>query len=142
MSNSASSSTTLNSSTSQHNINELKQSIVKKVFIDVQAKKPNSWHGKCSVCSQNVVDKYSTTSNFARHMKTKHETIYEEWLAKKNVNTDAKQRNLDDMIKQKTSKYSSADPRQVKLTESIVKDLIIECGVPLSLVDQNGFLVF
>ncbi|CAF1595528.1 unnamed protein product [Didymodactylos carnosus] len=46
------------------------------------------------------------------------------------------------MIKQKTSKYSSTDLRQVKLTESIVKDLIIEYGVPLSLVDQNGFKNF
>jgi hypothetical protein len=34
----------------------------------------------------NVSGKYGTTSNFARHMKTKHELIYEEWLTKKNVN--------------------------------------------------------
>ena len=47
----------------------------------------------------NVADKYGTTSNFARHMKTKHENVYELWLAKKNVNVDTKQRNIDDMIK-------------------------------------------
>ncbi|CAF4240910.1 unnamed protein product, partial [Adineta steineri] len=92
------------------------------------AKKPNSWHGKCSICSQDVVDKYGNTSSFAPHMKTKHETIYEECL--------------DDMIKQKTKKYASTDPRQFKLTESIVKDLIIECGLPVSLIDQNGFKNF
>jgi hypothetical protein len=34
-------------------------------------------------------------------MKTKHVNIYEEWSAKKNVNLDTKQRNIDDMIKQK-----------------------------------------
>ncbi|CAF1583799.1 unnamed protein product [Rotaria magnacalcarata] len=46
------------------------------------------------------------------------------------------------MIKEKTSKYLSTDLRQVKLTESIVKDLIIECGLPISLVDQDGFNSF
>ncbi|CAF1583158.1 unnamed protein product, partial [Didymodactylos carnosus] len=111
-------------------------------FIDIQAKQPNSWCGKCSICSQDVADKYGTTFNFARHMKTKHTTQYEEWLAKKNANTDTKQRNLHDMIRQKASKYSSNDPRQVKLTESMLKDLIIECGLPLSLVDQNSFKNF
>jgi len=30
----------------------------------------------------------------------------------------------------------------MKLTESIIKDLIIECGVPLWLVDQNTFKNF
>ncbi|CAF1532647.1 unnamed protein product, partial [Adineta steineri] len=59
-----------------------------------------------------------------------------------NINTDSKQRSLDDMIKQKTKKYASTDPRQVKLTESIVKDLMIECGLPVSLIDQNGFKNF
>jgi len=72
-------------------MNELKQSVVKRFFIDVEAKKPNSWYGKCSICSQGFVDKFGTTSNFARHMKTKHENIYEGWLAKKNVNPDTKQ---------------------------------------------------
>ncbi|CAF0941124.1 unnamed protein product [Rotaria sordida] len=142
MSNSASSSTTFGCSSPTNNITELKQSVVKKFFIDVQARKPNSWHGKCSICSQGVADTYGTTSNFVRHMKTKHENEYEEWLAKKNANLDTKQRNIDDMIKQKTSKYSSTYPRQVKLTESIIKDLIIECGIPLSLVEQNGFKNF
>ena len=49
---------------------------------------------------------------------------------------------VDDMFKRKTKKYSSTDPRQVRLTESIIKDLIIECDVPLSLVEQNGFKSF
>ena len=129
-------------SSSNSDLNEIKQSVTKRFFIDVQVKAPNSWHGKCSICSQDVTDKYGTTSNFARHMKTKHENIYEEWLAKKNAKTDNKQQNLDDMFKRKTKKYSSTDPRQVRLTESIIKDLIIECGVPLSLVEQNGFKNF
>ncbi|CAF2241087.1 unnamed protein product, partial [Rotaria magnacalcarata] len=106
------------------------------------AKKTNSWHGKCSICSQDVTDKYGATSNFVRHMKRKHNIVYEEWLVKKNVNTDKKQRTLDDMIKEKTSKYLSTDLRQAKLTESIVKDLIIECGLPISFVDQDGFKSF
>ncbi|CAF1660053.1 unnamed protein product, partial [Didymodactylos carnosus] len=92
--------------------------------------------------TNDVADKYSTTSNFVRHMKRKHEFLYKEWSAKKNVNNDNKQRNIDDMIKQKTSKYSSIDPRQIKLTESIIKDLIIDVGVSLSLVEQNGFKNF
>ncbi|CAF1423534.1 unnamed protein product, partial [Didymodactylos carnosus] len=46
----------------------------------------------------------------------------------KHVNNDNKQQNIDDMIKQKTSKYSSTDPTQIKLTESIIKDLIIDVG--------------
>jgi len=42
MSTSASSSTTLGCSNLKNNTNELKQSVVKKFFIDVQAKTPNS----------------------------------------------------------------------------------------------------
>ena len=140
----ANDSSTIADSNSSNNsdLNEIKQSVTKRFFIDVQVKAPNSWHGKCSICSQDVTDKYGTTSNFARHMKTKHKNIYEEWLAKKNAKTDNKQQNLDDMFKRKTKKYSSTDSRQVRLTESIIKDLIIECGVPLSLVEQNGFKNF
>ena len=82
-------------SSSNSDLNEIKQSVIKRFFIDVQVKAPKSWHGKCSICSQDVTDKYGTTSNFGRHMKTKHENIYEEWLAKKNAKTDNKQQNLD-----------------------------------------------
>ena len=88
MSNSASSLTAHNPSNLQNNINKLKQSVVKNFFIDAHTKKSNSWQDKCSVCSQGVADKYGTTSNFVRHMKRRHEFIYEEWLAKKNVNND------------------------------------------------------
>ncbi|CAM4961709.1 unnamed protein product [Rotaria socialis] len=144
MSNPSSLSTAQKCLVSQDDVNESKQSVLKKFFINInaEAKKTNSWHGKCSICSQDVTDKYGTTSNFVRHMKRKHNIVYEEWLVKKNVNTDMKQRTLDDMIKEKTSKYLSTDFRQVKLTESIVKDLIIECGLPISLVDQDGFKSF
>ena len=144
MSNPSSLSTAQKCLVSQDDVNESKQSVLKKFFINInaEAKKTNSWHGKCSICSQDVTDKYGTTSNFVRHMKRKHNIVYEEWLVKKNVNTDMKQRTLDDMIKEKTSKYLSTDFRQVKLTESIVKDVIIECGLPISLVDQDGFKNF
>ena len=46
------------------------------------------------------------------------------------------------MIKQKTSKYSSIERVQARLTESLVKDLVMDAGVPLSLVEQNGFKNF
>ncbi|CAF1487231.1 unnamed protein product [Rotaria sordida] len=69
MSNSASSSTTLNCSDLQNNMKETKQSVVKKFFINVEAKKSNLWHGTCSICLQDVTDTYGTTSSFVRHMK-------------------------------------------------------------------------
>jgi len=48
-----------------------------------------------------------------------------------------KQQNIDDIIKHKTNKYSSSNSRQVKLTESIIKDLTIERAIPLSLLEQK-----
>ena len=34
------------------------------------------------------------------------------------------------------------EPKQIKITASIVKDLVIDAGVSLSLVEQNGFKNF
>jgi hypothetical protein len=90
MSDPGSSSTAQNCLGSRNDEDESKQSVLKKFFIDVQAKQPNSWCGKCLQCSQSVSDTYGTTSNFVRHMRKKHSNLYEKWLVKKNVNTDNK----------------------------------------------------
>ncbi|CAF4570144.1 unnamed protein product, partial [Didymodactylos carnosus] len=42
----------------------------------------------------------------------------------------------------KINKYGPSHPKQIELTDSIIQDLIIDLGLPLSLVERPAFIRF
>lgn len=88
------------------------------------------------------------TSNYNRHIKDFHPGYYESWQQKLQAIGSKNQKKVTDTVfVQKSnfsqgSNYSAIHPRQVELQKSIVEDLIIEFGLPLSMVERQGFQNF
>jgi type IV secretory pathway VirB6-like protein len=51
----------------------------------------NRWSSKCKICSISTTDTYKTTSNFLKHLKNKHQPMFDEW--KKSNDQSAKDKN-------------------------------------------------
>jgi hypothetical protein len=51
----------------------------------------NRWSSKCKICSLSIADTYKTTSNFLKHLKNKHQQIFDEW--KNNQDQSIKDKN-------------------------------------------------
>jgi hypothetical protein len=54
-----------------------------------------------------------------------------------------RQLSIDSMIGVKAQeKYGSRHPDQIKITTSLVQNLIVDCGLPISIVENEGFHKF
>jgi hypothetical protein len=51
----------------------------------------NRWSSKCKICSISITDTYKTTSNFLKHLKNKHQPMFDEW--QKSNDQSAKDKN-------------------------------------------------
>ncbi|CAF1279810.1 unnamed protein product [Adineta ricciae] len=104
-----------------------------------------SWEATCQICKSKVRGTVGVTSNYNRHIKDCHPNYYESWqeqLQAIGLRNQKKITETMDVRKPKSSSgsiYSATHPRQVELQKSIVEDLIIELGLPLSLVEREGF---
>ncbi|CAM4982833.1 unnamed protein product, partial [Rotaria socialis] len=118
--------------------------VVKHFFLDLYINlEKNRWSSKCKTCSSLITDTYKTTSNFLKHLKTKHRALLDEW--KNNQGQPVKDRNqpkINNVFSPDGEKYSSNNIRQQQLTNSIIKNLIINMGLPLSIVDHTSFKKF
>ncbi|CAF3223367.1 unnamed protein product [Rotaria sp. Silwood2] len=108
--------------------------------IDVEK---NRWSAKCNNCSANVNDTYKTTSNFIKHLKNKHQPMHEEWKKNQNVPVKNKtQPQINNIFPTTGEKYSMNNQKQKQITNSIIQNLIINMGLPLSIVDHISFKNF
>ncbi|CAF3421519.1 unnamed protein product [Rotaria socialis] len=83
-----------------------------------------SWEATCKICKSKIRGTKGVTSNYNRHAKDFHPSEYESWQ------------------EQLHSRYSTIHSRQAELQKSIVENLIIELGLPLSLIERSGFITF
>ena len=97
------------------------------------------WTGKCKICNHRVTDALGTTSNFKRHCGNHKKALYE--YEEGNKKPAANQPTLQQSF-QKQLKHCKTDARQIKITNSFVKNVIIRCGAPIYLVEQEGFRAF
>ncbi|CAF1595088.1 unnamed protein product [Didymodactylos carnosus] len=105
----------------------------------------NKWCAKCTVCSIVIKDTIKTTSNFVKHLQTKHPKQHDEWKQlKTKENPVSQQRSITDIFGEpkRRKTYPSSHSRQKELSVGIVKHLIVEMGLPLSLVERNSFKIF
>jgi len=93
------------------------------------------------------------TSNFTRHVRECHKEAFNTWtneLNKSKFMSSNKSANKITNHFSKTkhksqssrSKYDANHPRQVELSMTIIKDLIIKLGVPISIVERSAFIHF
>jgi hypothetical protein len=128
-----------------------KQRVAKTVrdeFFRNVIKNEKNWSATCLICDEIILDNIGVTSNVNRHMKNYHQTAYIEWLNKLNE-LDRQQPKILNFVSKKnllpsSSKqvYPAGHRRQQELHDAIVQDLIIELGLPLSLVERPEFIKF
>ncbi|CAF2895039.1 unnamed protein product [Rotaria sp. Silwood2] len=116
-------------------------------FTDI-IKNERNWSAKCIICEETVYDNIGVTSNANRHVKKNHQTEYNEW-SQKLKQSEQQQPKLFDYISKKRrvsspskQSYPPSHPRQQQLHDAIVQNLIIEAGLPLSLVERPEFVKF
>jgi hypothetical protein len=110
------------------------------------------WSAICTLCNKVQYDSKGVTSNMNRHIKTQHKKEYEEWCSQLHQSKNKSQKKISDIFctnnniaKTRTpseSRYHSTHPRQVQLSQAIAVNLIIELGLPLSLVERDSFINF
>ncbi|CAF1511739.1 unnamed protein product [Rotaria sordida] len=118
--------------------------VLKEFFLDLRISiEKNRWSSKCRICSTSITDSYKTTSNFLKHLKNKHQSMLDEWKNNQDQSVkDANQPKIDNIFSPDGEKYSTNNKRQQQLTNSIIQNLIINMGLPLSIVDHISFKNF
>lgn len=125
------------------------KSIRNKFYRNIKFYESN-WSAECVICHKAQYDKKGVTSNVNRHIKTQHTKEYKEWFSQL-YSKDKDQKKISDMFTDRRNKstetsskslYGKMHPRQAQLAQSIVNDLIIDLGLPLSLVERSAFIEF
>ncbi|CAF1335352.1 unnamed protein product [Adineta ricciae] len=116
-------------------------SIIKEFFSYLKHNiEKNRWSSKCRFCPLIITDTYKTTSNFVKHVKNKHQSLYDEWKNKNAESSkDKNQPKINHVFSPDREKYSTNNIRQQQLTNSIIQNLIINMALPLSIVNHVSF---
>ncbi|CAF4150658.1 unnamed protein product [Rotaria sordida] len=104
----------------------------------------------CKICKSTIRGTKGVTSNYNRHIKEFHKSQYELWQQQLQFNISPGQKKITDTLTVQKVKpastsgamYLSNHPRQVELEKSITEDIIIELGLPISIVERSGFIKF
>ena len=116
------------------------------------------WRGVCKHClaqgnkTNTITDVVGTSSNFSKHAK-KHPVQYKEWETKKSMvfNSPGLKKAAVAVPGQLTlatafagipKTYHKTHPKQVLITSSVVKNLVIGCGIPHYIVENPKFRAF
>ncbi|CAF1166722.1 unnamed protein product [Didymodactylos carnosus] len=121
-----------------------------KFFVDVTHNhENNTWNATCTICRDDpavkekpISDTKNVYSNFKRHVIKQHNKIFNEWATSLKVKLDSTQSKIDKKLISSSSVYGSFHSRQLEITDAIVKDLVIDMGLPLSMVEREGFHCF
>ncbi|CAF3089987.1 unnamed protein product [Rotaria socialis] len=116
------------------------------------AKYDTKWSAECILCKKVQYDSKGVTSNMNRHIKSQHKAAYQEWMNQLDQLSNNDQKKISDIFikrneikkKSSTSKllYHNSHPRQIQLSQSIVENLIVNLGLPLSIVEREPFIKF
>ncbi|CAF4936087.1 unnamed protein product [Rotaria sp. Silwood1] len=121
-----------------------------KFYVNIKTYE-SKWSGQCILCNKIQYDSKGVTSNFNRHVKTQHKQEYREWFAQLNQSINKDQKKISDVFikdnETRTSPFSKSyynnnHPRHTQLSKSIVENLIIDLGLPLSIVERPAFIKF
>jgi len=87
---------------------------------------------------------YKNLLNLCRHLKRRHPETYQSYEHQRDgKSADQNQRSMASFVLRPDEKcYSSTNPRQKLLVNSLVSNLIIACGLPVSIVDHPNLRRF
>ena len=132
-------------------IDHVPRAVREKFYTDVKIYDTN-WSGRCNLCGKVQYDKRGVTSNINRHVKRQHEKEYQQWLSEIDQVKNKNQKKMSDVFMKKNGtprrstsnpmSYNHDHPRQIQLSQSIVENLIVELGLPVSIVEREGFIRF
>jgi hypothetical protein len=109
-----------------------------------------SWEATCNICKSTIRGTKGVTSNYNRHIKECHKDQYELWQQQVSSYVSKHQKKMTDTVSVQrlkhtgisSSMYSFNHARQIELEKTIIEDLIIELGLPLSLIERPAFIKF
>jgi len=137
--------------TTSQAIDNIPKTIRDKFYVNIKTYETN-WSGQCMLCNKIKYDNKGVTSNINRHVKCQHGKEYQEWLTqlKQFDNKDQKKISSIFIKNNETTKtssfskslYNNNHPRQIQLSQSVVQNLIIDLGLPLSIVERQSFIKF
>uniref|UniRef100_A0A3Q1BM98 BED-type domain-containing protein n=1 Tax=Amphiprion ocellaris TaxID=80972 RepID=A0A3Q1BM98_AMPOC len=98
---------------------------------------------ECRFCDSKITDGHETTSNFNRHLK-KHKDKYDEYMMSKGITNEPEpqQPSVSQFLDICVGQYSMNHPQQKAITNGILEKLVIECNMPLSVVEHKSFRDF
>ncbi|CAF1482350.1 unnamed protein product [Rotaria magnacalcarata] len=133
------------------NIDNIPKTIKNNFFINI-TKYETNWSGECILCKKIQYDSIGVTSNMNRHVKSQHKTAYHEWINQLDQLSNKSQKRMSDVFmktnetKRKSSNsksfYNNNHPRPIQLSQSILENLIVDLGLPLSIVERDAFIKF
>ncbi|XP_043987015.1 uncharacterized protein LOC122839489 [Gambusia affinis] len=95
----------------------------------------------CKTCKKRISDGDATTSNFVRHLKL-HKDRFEEYQMNKRITNEPQQPSISQFLDTRAGQYSMNHPQQKAITNALLRDLIIGCNLPLSIVENKSFRHF
>ncbi|CAF4847097.1 unnamed protein product, partial [Rotaria sp. Silwood2] len=126
------------------NTEKVANSVLEQFFDEIKMHDDGTKSAKCLICRTIVKQSTTSTYNYGRHVHRKHSKEMNEWklrLENKKSNNTKKQPTIEKSFGQSISqKYGSHNHRQLELNQMIVHDLIIDLGLPLSIVDHPAFI--
>jgi hypothetical protein len=78
---------------------------------------------------------------YHRHLKAKHPDNYKQYLECKSTSL-VSQPGISSFFQKQDASYCSNNPRQRMLSKSVVENLIVGCGLPVSIVENEHFRNF
>ena len=67
---------------------------------------------------------------------------FEEYQMNKSIPNEPQQPSISQFLDNRVGHYSMSHPKQKAITNAIMSDLIIDCNLPLSIVENKSFLHF
>ena len=96
----------------------------------------------CILCKEIVWHLKYTISNYSRHLQRKHKVEFDLW-SKKVYKNEKESKMKQKFIEESLSSFygsESTHPRQTELAEIVLRNLIIELGLPLLLIEKPAFI--
>lgn len=146
--------------TSLYDVKKVAPHVLQQFFDDVRTD-DGVKSARCLLCDIIIKQSTESTFNYKRHVERKHKVEMDRWQAElemKEKVKDKKQMKLQQSFVRKSElffqihnlkmrkdslddrTYGAQNPRQQELTRMVVHDLIIDLGLPVSIVDHPTFV--
>jgi hypothetical protein len=100
-----------------------------------------------------AIDAMTNYGNFKKHVERKHKLQYKEKFDELEEKEKFKNAQMVTSsvapiqaklasVSVEQNEYDRSHPKQVALFNSVTKNLILSCGVPFSIVEEDGFIEF